>query len=162
MPRASLHSDLECSVLLASGLGTLPRANSSFGSLALPQACYSPAEGNHTWGPLAPAAVQQDAAWLQRTSRTTNKKVKHTKSMVETLTCNLHLYCRLWQTSHQLQGDQVPQSPAQWVQVNSMCGDFTLSWWSQKTINDRATTGCQTQLASPLCKSSTSEQTTFG
>lgn len=33
-------------------------------------------------------AVQQDAAWLQKTGRTTNKKVKHTDSMVETLTCN--------------------------------------------------------------------------
>lgn len=109
VPRAGQHGDLQCLALPASGSGTFSRGSSSFGSLTLPAACHNP--GNHTRGPRALTSVQRDAAWLQRTGRTTNRRVKYT---AETYTCNPStlLYHRLWQASHQLHGDQAQHSRA--------------------------------------------------
>lgn len=141
VPRAGLHGDLQCLALPASGSGTFPRASSSFGSLTLPAACHNP--GHHTRGPHALTAVQRDAAWLQRTGRTTNRRVKYTGRTAETHSYNPpHSFITGY-------GKQVMTSmatnPSTAGPHNQCCGGHHTLLMVTGITNDSNSSRCQTQ-----------------
>lgn len=134
---------LQCLALPASGSGTFPGASSSFGSLTLPAACHNP--GNHTRGPHALTAVQRDAAWLQSTGKTTNRRVKYTGRTAETYSCNPpHTFSQAMASK-----SWTPwwPSPAQQGHVNRAVEDIILCWWSREITSDSNNSRCQTQRA---------------